>query len=199
MVLHYTGMESCEAARARLCEPDAEVSAHYLISETGHCWQLVEEDMRAWHAGSGQWGDVTDINSRSIGIELVNTGAHPFSEPQMSALEELLGDILRRHAIVPERVIAHSDMAPSRKFDPGPRFNWLRLAKNDLSIWPEIIETEEQFVDSARMFGYSSNASETSILNAFRSRFRPWADGPLDATDQALMAGLAAHYPVKTG
>ena len=195
VVLHYTAMESCDAARDRLCDPQAEVSAHYLISETGTCWQLVEEDMRAWHAGAGQWGDVTDVNSRSIGIELANTGAHPFSEPQMAALETLLRDIMQRHSIAPERMIAHSDMAPDRKYDPGPRFDWRRLAMSDLSIWPQKSDKEIEFTDSAYQFGYSTEASENDILQAFRSRFRPWDDGPLDTTDCTLMADLAQRFP----
>lgn len=195
VVLHYTGMESCDAARDRLCDPQAEVSAHYLISETGTCWQLVEEDMRAWHAGVGQWGDVTDVNSRSIGIELANTGSHPFPEPQMTALEHLLSDVMHRHRIALERVIAHSDMAPDRKYDPGPRFDWYRLAENDLSIWPQGHDNEAEFTRSAYQFGYSSEATDNGILQAFRSRFRPWEDGPLDATDCALMADLAQRFP----
>ncbi len=195
VVLHYTGMESCDAARDRLCDPQAEVSAHYLISETGTCWQLVEEDMRAWHAGVGQWGDVTDVNSRSIGIELANTGSHPFPEPQMTALEHLLSDVMHRYRIAPERVIAHSDMAPDRKYDPGPRFDWYRLAASDLSIWPQDHDNEAEFTHSAYQFGYSSKAIDNGILQAFRSRFRPWEDGPLDATDCALMADLAQRFP----
>ncbi|GMG82332.1 N-acetylmuramoyl-L-alanine amidase [Paralimibaculum aggregatum] len=138
-VLHYTGMESAAAARDRLCDPAAEVSAHYLVAETGAVLRLVPEAARAWHAGAAAWGDVTDVNSRSIGIELVNPGtgpaAHPFPEPQMAALEALLSGVMARWAIPPERVVGHACIAPGRKIDPGPRFDWRRLALAGLSVW----------------------------------------------------------------
>ncbi|HBR42556.1 MAG TPA: N-acetylmuramoyl-L-alanine amidase, partial [Sulfitobacter pontiacus] len=112
IVLHYTAMDSAEAACARLCDPAAEVSAHYLITGKGETVQLVPEDQRAWHAGAGEWRGQDDINSRSIGIELDNRGNHPFSEPQMVTLETLLRGIMERWSIPPEGVIGHSDMAP---------------------------------------------------------------------------------------
>ncbi len=114
VVIHYTAMPSLAEARARLCDPAHEVSAHWLIAENGTTEQLVDEHHRAWHAGAGQWGDVTDVNSRSIGIELANTGAQPFPEPQMTALVSLLRGILARWSIPPDRIICHSDMAPAR-------------------------------------------------------------------------------------
>ena len=196
IVLHYTAMETAEAALARLCDPAAEVSAHYVISETGKLWRLVPEEQRAWHAGAGQWGDVTDVNSRSIGIELANGGAHPFPEPQMGALEELLRGIMGRWSITPERVIAHSDMAIGRKFDPGPRFDWQRLARQGLSIWPEAGACPGEFEQDARAFGYAACDDAEFLLSAVRLRFRPWATGPLDDTDRALMHDLASRYPV---
>jgi len=195
VVLHYTGMEGSDAARDRLCEKAAEVSAHYLISETGEITQLVDEKMRAWHAGVGQWGNVRDVNSRSIGIELANTGAHPFPHPQMTALCTLLRGILDRHAISAHRVIAHSDMAPGRKSDPGPRFDWRRLAFAGLSIWPKARESKEDFATQATRFGYAPTLDEVTRLKAFRLRFRPWATGPQDAVDLALMADLAHRFP----
>ncbi len=134
VVIHYTAMNGCEAALDRLCDPEAEVSSHYLISEKGEILQLVEEDKRAWHAGAGEWLGQDDINSRSIGIELDNTGRTPFSEPLMTALEELLPGILQRWNIPAEGVIGHSDMAPGRKFDPGPRFDWRRLERQGLAV-----------------------------------------------------------------
>ena len=195
IVLHYTAMETAEAALKRLCDPSAEVSAHYLINETGHIWQLVPENQRAWHAGAGQWGDVTDVNSRSIGIELANRCDHPFPEPQMTALEDLLRSIMDRRRIAPARVIGHSDMALGRKIDPGPRFDWLRLARQGLSIWPTPACVGD-FQSDARSFGYAQAASHDDILAAFRMRFRPWARGPLDERDRALMHDLASRYPV---
>jgi N-acetylmuramoyl-L-alanine amidase len=137
VVIHYTAMESCAAALARLCDPAAEVSAHWLIAEDGRVMALVPEEMRAWHAGAGAWGGVGDVNSRSIGIELANDGAQPFGAPQMAALERLLAGIMARWQVRPERVIGHSDMAPERKRDPGPRFDWRALARAGLSVWPE--------------------------------------------------------------
>lgn len=195
IVLHYTGMESREAAHERLCDPGAEVSAHYLISETGALWQLVPEALRAWHAGAGHWAGTDDVNSRSIGIELVNTGAAPFPEPQMAALEELMRGIMGRWSIEAHRVIAHSDMAPGRKFDPGTRFDWRRLALLELSVWPEAAEGGD-FLESARRFGYPPEAQDEKILHAFRLRFRPWASGPADATDAGLATDLARRFPV---
>lgn len=201
IVLHYTGMPDGAAALDRLCDPGAEVSAHYLISEQGAVLQLVAEDMRAWHAGAGQWGGVSDVNSRSIGIELVNTGAHPFPEPQMTALEALLRAIARRWHIPPERVIAHSDLAPLRKSDPGRRFDWRRLARAGLSVWsdaaPGVAADWPGFLEAAARFGYPvAQVPAEAVLAAFRLRFRPGATGPLAPADLARLSDLAARYPV---
>lgn len=198
IVLHYTAMSDTGEARDWLCNPEAEVSAHYLISTTGDLIQMVSEDMRAWHAGAGRWGTVEDVNSRSIGIEITNTGSQPFSEPQMDALEGVMRRIMARWAIRPERVIGHSDMAPGRKIDPGARFDWRRLAREGLSIWPEGREasTSETFFDDARRFGYTAEVEPDVLLAAIRGRFRPWATGPLDAKDAGLMAELATRFPV---
>lgn len=189
VVLHYTAMASAAEAVARLCDPLAEVSAHYLIDRDGTVFSLVDEAMRAWHAGAGEWGGAGDVNSRSIGIELQNTGAEPFAEPQMAALEALLVDVLVRHALPPQAVIAHSDMAPDRKGDPGARFDWRRLAGQGLSVWPEFAAPGDFAADLAA-FGYPEAALET-LVTAFRLRFRPWGRGPLDDTDRALAAGLS--------
>lgn len=216
VVLHYTAMPSCAEALERLCDPLAEVSAHYLIDEDGTVLSLVDEAARAWHAGAGEWLGAGDVNSRSIGIELANTGHEPFAEPQMVALERLLAGVLSRHRLGPDAVIAHSDMAPERKGDPGARFDWRRLALQGLSVWPESCgtgsvpppphpsptggeggaraqavtsEAEVEFLTNLRAFGYPDAAPET-LLTAFRLRFRPWANGPLDEADLALAAGL---------
>lgn len=196
IVLHYTAMESCAASRARLCDPVAEVSAHWLIDSDGAAEQLVDEAMRAWHAGTGAWGAVTDVNSRSIGIELQNSGNQPFAEPQIAALERLLASIMDRWSIPPERVIGHSDMAPARKRDPGARFDWRRLALTGLSVWPASAEADPAgFLPALRAFGYPE-APDDALLAAFRLRFRPWATGPVDALDAGLAADLAARFPV---
>ena len=196
VILHYTAMQSAETARDWLCNPEAQVSAHYVLRADGHLWQLVDEAERAWHAGAGGWGAVADVNSRSIGIEIANTGTHPFAAPQMAALETLLGGILARWRIPPERVLAHSDTALGRKIDPGPRFDWKRLARGGQSIWPEPAAPGDFAADACR-FGYVAGAGqEEALLGAFRMRFRPWAKGPLCDADRALMAGLAARWPV---
>lgn len=194
VVLHYTAMATCAEAQARLCDPATEVSAHYLIDADGTQLSLVAEPARAWHAGEGSWGGAGDVNSRSIGIELANPGDRPFPAPQMAALARLLADILRRHDLPPQAVIGHSDMAPGRKGDPGARFDWRLLAAEGLSVWPEPAPPGDFAVDLAR-FGYPS-APEETLLRAFRLRFRPWATGPLDATDRALAADLARRFPV---
>lgn len=198
VVIHYTAMQSCAAARERLCDPAAEVSAHWLIAEDGTSEALVDEKARAWHAGAGSWGNVDDVNSRSIGIELANPGTHPFPEPQMAALERLLAEIIARWNIRPERIIGHSDMAPDRKPDPGARFDWRRLARQGLSIWEEADPdfADMPFLPSARRFGYSADVPQDVLLNAFRLRFRPYASGVETAEDRALIGTLAALYPV---
>jgi N-acetylmuramoyl-L-alanine amidase len=140
VVIHYTGMETAEAARARLCDPAAEVSAHWLIHLDGRAEQLVDEVRRAWHAGVSEWGGERDVNSRSIGIEVVNRGDewgyHPFPEPQMAALEVLLVGIIGRWEIAVENVVGHEHVAPGRKVDPGSKFDWVRLKKVGLACWP---------------------------------------------------------------
>jgi N-acetylmuramoyl-L-alanine amidase len=196
VVVHYTAMPSCAAAEARLCDPAAEVSAHYLIAETGRVIALVPEAMRAWHAGAGAWGAVADVNSRSIGIELANTGTAPFPDPQMRALIALLADLRGRWPIPPERVIGHSDMAPGRKQDPGPRFDWRRVALAGQAVWPEPGgDPEAPLASSLTRIGYPETDPQTRLA-AFRLRFRPWASGPEDATDRALAADLARRFPV---
>ncbi len=199
VVLHYTAMTSADAALERLCCPDHEVSAHYLIDGRGVILRLVDEENRAWHAGAGQWGRVTDVNSHSIGIELANPGTVPFAADQMDALERLLTDIIERWFMAPERVIAHSDMAPSRKIDPGPRFDWRRLALGGLSVWPQVTldfeAREDEFLQGLAAFGYPDAPIE-ALLPAFRARFRPNHHGPLDAIDMAMAHDLATRFPV---
>lgn len=196
VVIHHTGMASCAAARERLCDPAAEVSAHWLIDRDGCTEQLVDESLRAWHAGHGEWGGQGDVNSRSIGIELHNPGDEPFAEPQMRALERLLGGVMARWGIAPKGVIGHSDMAPGRKRDPGPRFDWRRLARLGLSVWPVAgVAPAGDFAARARAFGYPDVAPEL-LLCAFRLRFRPWARGPADALDAGLAADLARRFGI---
>ncbi len=192
VVIHYTAMESCAAALDRLCDPVSEVSAHYLIDADGTVLSLVAEGARAWHAGQGAWQGRDDVNSRSIGVELANCGAEPFPEAQMKALEGLLAGILTRWSLPPEAVIGHSDMSPDRKADPGPRFDWRRLALSGLSVWPEPAVPGDFRADALR-FGYPDHTTDM-ILRAFRLRFRPWATGPIDAVDAGLAADLAGRF-----
>ena len=179
-------MESADAALARLCDPDAEVSAHYLIARDGMVTRMVEETERAWHAGAGEWRGQDDINSRSIGIELDNPGNCPFSEPQMASLETLLAEICARWQIAPEDVIGHSDMAPGRKCDPGPRFDWARLARQGLAGPTQASPSAGDFVTNARSAGFTAEVDTQTLLSAVRLRFAPWRDGPLVDADSEL-------------
>lgn len=188
VVLHYTAMRDAESALRRLCDPAAEVSAHYLIGKDGCLWQMVREQDRAWHAGAGTWCGMEDINSRSIGIELDNTGVHPFSEPQMATLEELLVPLMNRWAIHAEGVIGHSDMAPGRKIDPGLRFDWQRLERQGLAAPrgtppAQDPETMDRFRALAQQRGYGTDVPDETLLAATRARYRPWGTGPLDQAD----------------
>lgn len=196
VVLHYTAMPDAEAAISRLCDPLCEVSAHYLISAGGEVTQMVQEDMRAWHAGHGTWGGRDDVNSRSIGIELDNDGASPFAAAQMDALETLLRDIMHRWGIVPGGVIGHSDMAPGRKLDPGPRFDWPRLARQGLAAAAKpamdaVPADEDRFRALASAAGYPADIDTQTLLCAVRHRFRPWAHGPLESADMSVFPELS--------
>lgn len=186
-------------ALERLCAPEHEVSAHYLLHRDGRVFQLVDEDQRAWHAGAGMWRGQDDINSRSVGIEIDNDGASPFSEPQLAQLDRLLPQIMQRWSIPMEGVIGHSDFAPDRKTDPGRRFPWTRLARQDLSIWPndgEATPDEAAFMRQAAIFGYPTDAGCDAVLDALRQRFRPWATGPLDGRDMGIITDLANRFSV---
>ena len=150
LVLHYTGMESGKAALARMCDAEAKVSAHYMVWEDGRIARLVPEDKRAWHAGVSSWQGERDLNSRSVGIEIVN-GGHDWPNPdgslpaypdiQIAAVIALSREIVLTHQIPPGRIVAHSDIAPSRKIDPGEHFPWERLAKAGIGIWPDLLDS----------------------------------------------------------
>lgn len=193
-------MATAGDALERLTDPAAEVSAHYLIHRNGMVVQLVPEEARAWHAGAGTWGGAGDVNSRSIGIEIDNDGRAPFSAASIVALEGLLAEVLERWAIPPQGVIGHSDMAPTRKADPGPRFDWRGLAVAGLSVWPIAPEPRPpdagSFRDRAVAFGYPSDIDDATLLRAFRLRFRPAVDGPLDDRDMGIIHDIAWRFPV---
>jgi N-acetylmuramoyl-L-alanine amidase len=193
LVLHYTGMATAAAALQRLCDPDARVSAHYVVEENGVIWRLVPENRRAFHAGISCWEGESDLNAVSLGIEIVNPGHewgyHPFPEAQMASVERLCRDLVARYAILPHRVVGHSDIAPERKSDPGELFDWARLARAGIGIWPPAKPVPRGFTidpaDSLRdlsSIGYCATAeSQKPALAAFQRRFRQsCCDGRLD-------------------
>lgn len=190
IVIHYTGMADCASARARLCDPEAEVSAHWLVDEDGHAEALVPESRRAWHAGAGSWQGCDDVNSRSIGIEIVNPGDRPFPMAQMDGVAALLRAIAARHGLGPAAVIGHSDMAPDRKCDPGPRFDWGRLAREGLALAASRGD-DRPLTESLDAIGYPP-ADPDLRLAAFRLRFRPWAQGAESEADRRAAASIAA-------
>ncbi|WP_417319602.1 N-acetylmuramoyl-L-alanine amidase [Emcibacter sp.] len=193
LIMHYTGMASGKEALARLRDGEARVSAHYLIMEDGRIHSLVPEEMRAWHAGVSDWEGETDINSLSIGIELVNPGHdypgykgdyRPFPEAQMLSLAELSKGILERHQIKPWHVLGHSDVAPTRKIDPGELFDWKWLAGQGVGVWPDLSDESElpnvrEFQRKLQNFGYGIRLTgeldeqTRTVLSAFQRHFRP--------------------------
>jgi N-acetylmuramoyl-L-alanine amidase len=197
LVLHYTGMQSAEAALARLCDRAAEVSAHYLIDEAGGVAQLVAEENRAWHAGKSSWRGNADVNSRSIGIELVNPGHEfgyrPFPDRQIAALITLAKAILLRWPIPARNVVGHSDVAPARKQDPGELFPWQDLAKQGIGLWPGAAEAGGDIAPLLRQYGYGwqEDAELPLVVQAFQRHFRPGlCDGRIDSETSALLNGL---------
>lgn len=228
VVLHYTGMQDAETALARLTDlepvagrypgpwqkpdavadaPLARVSAHYVVDESGVVYAVVAEEQRAWHAGASSWDGEGDVNARAIGIEIVN-GGHDFglpdfAEPQIEAVIALVGEILARWRLKPERVVGHSDIAPERKYDPGEKFPWRRLAEAGVSVWPKQVAQPNDADPVAALqerlarFGYGVSANgmidapTKAALMAFQRRFRPErVDGAPDEETLRLLAGL---------
>jgi N-acetylmuramoyl-L-alanine amidase len=207
LVLHYTGMQSSAAALDRLCDPTARVSAHYVVEEDGTIWRLVPEMRRAFHAGLSCWGGERDLNFVSVGIEIVNPGHEwgyrPFAESQMAAVERLCRDILSRHPIPAHRVVGHSDIAPDRKSDPGELFDWRRLARAGIGIWPEPFgPDEDREVDQAKAvadlaaIGYCvAPVGDAFSVAAFQRRFRPArVDGIIERETAARLAEVRAAF-----
>ena len=200
VVLHYTGMQTAAEALERMCDPAAEVSAHYMIDEDGTVTRLVDEEKRAWHAGRSRWRGVTDINSASIGIEMVNPGHEwgyrPFSDEQMEALVPLLADIVKRHNVPRANVVGHSDIAPARKADPGELFDWDLLARLRLAL-PKpklsmrlLYDNEGAFFLALERFGYDITDPEAAV-RAFERRWRPHRiTGQVDGQLGALLFEL---------
>ena len=207
VVLHYTGMQTAQAAIDRLRDPAAKVSAHYLIAEDGQVLQLVSEDKRAWHAGKARWRGIEDVNSASIGIEIVNPGHEfgyrPFLEEQIDALVPLLASIQERHGITRGNVVGHSDIAPTRKQDPGELFPWSRLAKVRLALprptqkLMDPLWSDAGFLVALERFGYDVSDKLAAIV-AFQRRFRPeLIDGVIDGECRSIL--LALLLPKPTG
>jgi N-acetylmuramoyl-L-alanine amidase len=217
LLLHYTGMPSTAEAVERLCDPEAKVSSHYVVDEDGNILQLVPEARRAWHAGVSSWEGVTDINSRSIGIEMSNPGhsyGYPdFPEPQLAAVIALCRDLMERHRFRPDRVLAHSDVAPLRKWDPGEKFPWERLHRAGVGAWVEpapmklgmVLAADDvrpevaQLQAGLRVYGYGIEATgtydelTTAVIAAFQRHFRPaCVDGRADPSTIETLRSLLA-------
>ncbi len=197
LLMHYTGMQTGEAAIARLRDRDAKVSAHYVVEEDGRVFRLVPEDRRAWHAGVSSWKGDANINQRSIGIEIVNPGHEfgyrPFPPAQMQAVRDLAAGIITRHAIHPTRIIGHSDVAPKRKEDPGEFFDWQGLAAAGIGVWPvakPVSWSADQFCAALARYGYDID-DRAAAARAFCRHFRQGtiADAP-DAEMAAILHGL---------
>ena len=194
LVIHYTGMRSAGAALERLCDPGSEVSAHYLIDEAGEVFALVDEENRAWHAGVSSWRGEPNVNSRSIGIELVNPGHEfgyrPFPVAQMAALADLAQGIVARWGIPARNVVGHSDVAPRRKQDPGELFDWYWLAQRGIGLWPEPGQPVGEAALLLAEYGYDIADAQAALV-AFQRHFRPLScDGVADAETLALLNGL---------
>ncbi len=221
LILHYTGMPTGEAALARLVDPASEVSAHYLIWDDGAIDQLVAESARAWHAGRAHWKGESDLNSASIGIEIVNPGhdggSPPFPDRQIAATIALARELCARLRIAPERVLAHSDVAPARKRDPGEAFPWERLWREGVGSWTEpaplrggpIFGHEEEgppvraLQAMLALYGYGVELTgiydrqTRCALAAFQRHFRPGrVDGEADASTVATLKALIERLGV---
>lgn len=205
IVLHYTGMEDADGAIARLTDAAAKVSAHYLVHEDGRVLRMVAEDKRAWHAGKSHWRGATDINSASIGIEIVNPGHEfgyrPFPDEQIDAVVRLVSEIKDRYEITRGNVVGHSDVAPARKRDPGELFPWYRLAKLRLALprpTKNLMDpdwSEAGFLLALERFGYDVSEPMAAIM-AFQRRFRPeMVDGEVDAECRCILLALLLPKP----
>lgn len=203
LVLHYTDMLTAEEACGRMCDPQAQVSAHYLIDTDGSVVRLVDEEKRAWHAGVSYWGGERDINSRSIGIELQNPGHSngyvPFPEPQMQALIDLCRDILQRHPILPGNILGHSDIAPDRKRDPGELLDWKMLAENGIGIFPDPDEgtagNPALLRETLTAIGYDPDSERA--VEAFQRRYRPARIDNEADVETTTLAEVLLHSPLR--
>ena len=198
LVLHYTGMRTFQEALDRLRDPAAKVSAHYLIDETGEIYSLVDESKRAWHAGVSSWKGKTDINSRSVGIEIVNPGHEfgyrPFPEEQILSVIRLSKEIIKRYVILPENIVGHSDIAPTRKTDPGELFPWKVLAENGIGLWTDdFLPAGKSVEEMLTAIGYDT-ADEQAAMTAFQRRFYPEALLNKAARTKERLAAITKLY-----
>ncbi|MBP0463418.1 N-acetylmuramoyl-L-alanine amidase [Roseomonas sp. PWR1] len=200
LVLHYTGMRTGAEAIARLRDPAAKVSSHYVVEEDGAVFRLVPEARRAFHAGISHWRGHSGLNARSIGIEIVNPGHEwgyrDFPALQMAAVCDLCLDILARHPIPARNVVAHSDVAPDRKEDPGELFDWEGLARNGVGVWPgrdPAPADADAVLPLLREIGYRDDLPLPVLVTAFQRHWLPGrADGIADAPTRARLAAVAA-------
>lgn len=194
LVLHYTGMPSARAAIDLLCSVEAQVSAHYVVDEDGTVYQLVAEQNRAWHAGISYWRGQRMLNDASIGIEIVNPGHEwgyrPFPAVQMQAVTALCREILARHPIPARNVVAHSDIAPNRKQDPGELFDWRGLAQAGIGVWSDEFCAAGDFWADIAAIGYDISLPRRDVALAFQRRFLP---GTLTGAVDERTAGRAAR------
>jgi N-acetylmuramoyl-L-alanine amidase len=200
LVLHYTGMESAAAALARLCDAASKVSAHYLITEEGAVHLLVQDDKRAWHAGVASWRGITQVNHSSVGIELANPGHQygyrHFPDAQMEALAALCTDLLSRHAIPLRNVIAHSDVAPQRKEDPGELFNWQWLAEKGIGLWPTVSDAEDMLGHIAGVLKEGEKGGGVKIMqqNLFDYGYAVPLHGEFDEATKKVVIAFQRHF-----
>ncbi|MGC9268607.1 N-acetylmuramoyl-L-alanine amidase [Acidiphilium sp.] len=199
LVLHYTGMRSGDEAITRLCDPVAKVSSHYVVAEDGAIHALVPEARRAWHAGVSAWRGVRALNDRSIGIEIVNPGHEwgyrAFPPAQIAAVVSLARSILTRHPIPARNIVAHSDIAPDRKQDPGELFPWRDLAARGIGLWADgLAATTDPLADLAAI-GYEITADPAPPITAFQRRFRPArCDGVIDAETAGRIGAITRVF-----
>lgn len=195
IVLHYTEQDSVEQSLDTLRSRNSggRVSSHYLLGKDGKTYQLVSDAKRAWHAGAGSWGAITDVNNASIGIEIDNDGKSPFPDAQIDSLIVLLRDLTTRLRISPTQIIGHSDLAPTRKIDPGPLFPWKRLHDAGFGLWPaDATQDPPAGFDpwlALQAIGYSTD-NRADTVRAFHHRFRGMEGTELDAQDLRILHAL---------